>query len=64
MERYNKIEDMPPYAKETVIKLVDKGFLNGSGGSKDENGRPADLDLSVDMLRILVIQDRAGMFGQ
>ena len=64
VERYNKIDDMPAYAKETVITLVDKGFLNGSGGSKDENGRPADLDLSVDMLRILVIQDRAGMFGQ
>ena len=63
MTRYNKIADMPSYAKATVTKLVDKGLLNGSGGDKDENGRPADLDLSQDMIRLLVIQDRAGMFG-
>ena len=60
--RYNKISDMPAYASKTVIKLVDRGLLNGNGGDKDENGRPADLDLSTDMLRLLVIQDRAGVF--
>lgn len=60
--RYNKIADMPSYARPTVEKLVDKGLLNGGGKEKDENGRPADLDLSADMIRLLVIQDRAGVF--
>ena len=32
--------------------------IAGSGGDKDENGRPAGLDLSQDMLRMLVIQSR------
>lgn len=62
--RYNRIAEMPAYAQATVQKLADKGFLNGGGTAKDENGRPADLDLSLDMLRLLVIQDRAGVWGE
>ena len=44
-------------------KLVAMGYLTGSSGKVDDQGRPADLDLSRDMLRILVICDRAGVFG-
>ena len=63
MKRYNKIADMPSYAKDTVEKLVDKKMLNGGGKEKDADGRPADLNLSEDMIRMLVILDRAGVFG-
>lgn len=61
--RYNKISDVPAYARPTIIKLVDKGFIGGSGKVKDSNGRPADLDLSQDMIRCFVINDRAGLYG-
>lgn len=51
--RYNTVDECPDWAQETVKKLVNKGYLNGSGEG---------LDLSHDMVRILVIQDRAGNF--
>lgn len=62
VERFNTVGECPQWAQDTVEKLVDKGYLTGSG-EKDGQGRPADLDLSRDMLRLLVIQDRAGCFG-
>ena len=63
VERFNKIADMPSWAQPTIEKLCDKHLLNGSGGDRDENDRPADLDLSMDMLRIYVVNDRAGVYG-
>ena len=62
--RYNKIADMPAYAQPTIIKMVDKGFIGGAGTKKDENNRPADLDLSMDMIRIFVTNDRAGLYDK
>ena len=59
--RYNKISEMPDWAQPTIRKLTLKGILNG-GGVKDENGDPADLDLSKDMIRIYVSNDRAGLY--
>lgn len=53
--RYNTVAECPDWARETVQKLIDKGYLSGDGQS---------LDLSRDMVRILVIQDRAGSFDQ
>lgn len=53
--RYNTIEEMPNYAVTTIKKLVQKGYLKGN-----DNG----FDLSLDMVRMLVILDRAGMFGE
>ena len=53
--RYNTIEEMPDYAKATIGKLVNKGFLKGTGDG---------LDLSLDMVRMFVIFDRAGMFDE
>ena len=51
---YNYIDDnMPDWAKPTIQKLVDKGILKGSG-----NG----LNLTEDLMRILVINDRAGIY--
>lgn len=51
--RYNTVEECPSWARETVQKLIDKGYLGGNGQG---------LDLSHDMVRVLVIQDRAGNF--
>lgn len=65
MNRYNslaEIRESAPWAVETIEKLIDVGAIRGSG-AKDEQGRPADMDLSADMLRLLVMVDRAGGFG-
>lgn len=51
---YNYIDkNMPEYARPTIQKLVDKGILRGN-----ENG----LGLTDDLLRVLVINDRAGLY--
>lgn len=47
MVRYNKIEEIPNWAQDTVRALVDAGALGGVGGG--------NLDLSMDMIRGLVI---------
>ena len=53
---YNYIDkNMPEWARPTVQKLVDKGFLKGDGGG---------LGLTDDLLRILVINDRAGLYDK
>ena len=51
---YNKIEEVPDWGKATVNKLTGKGLLKGN-----EKG----LDLSYTLLRLLVINDRAGIYG-
>lgn len=51
---YNYIDDnMPEWARSTVRKLVDMGALKGDGDG---------LGLTDDMLRLLVINDRAGLY--
>ena len=62
-ERFNTVAGCPSWAESTVDKLAALGYLTGYSGKVDDQGRPADLDLSGDMLRILVICDRAGVFG-
>ena len=52
--RYNTVEECPGWAQATIRKLIKKGFLSGDGQK---------LDLSHDMVRMLVINDRAGMYG-
>ena len=47
MVRYNKIDDVPDWAQDTVRALVDAGALGGVGGG--------NLDLSMDMIRGLVV---------
>lgn len=54
---YKKIEDVPSWGKATVEKLIKKGYLNGNS-SKDEDA----LNLEENMLRGLVINDRAGLY--
>ena len=53
--RYNTVAECPVWAQATIRKLIQKGYLNGDGTS---------LDLSHDMLRLLVIQDRAGIYDE
>ena len=62
MTRYDKIADMPEWARETVAALCDEQIIRGGGGAVDENGRPADLNMTEDMLRMLVWNARAGLY--
>jgi N-acetyl-anhydromuramyl-L-alanine amidase AmpD len=65
MDRYNSLQEIrehAPWAVETVEKLIASGAIRGVGAN-DDKGRPADMDLNADMLRLLVICDRAGSFG-
>ena len=48
--------NMPDWAKPTIKKMIDKGFLTG-----DEHGR---LGLTDELLRVFVINDRAGVYGK
>lgn len=60
--RYNKISDIPAWGQTTIKKMCDNGYLGGNGGAKDSNGYPTDLDLSLDMIRCFVANDRAGLY--
>lgn len=51
--RYETVDQCPTWAKDTVQKLIDHGYLSGDGES---------LNLSVDMLRTFVVLDRAKLF--
>ena len=51
--RYNEFADLPEWSKATVQKLMNRDMLRGTS---------AGLDLSEDILRILVILDRGGIF--
>ena len=48
--RFNKLNEVPEWGKPTIEKLINKGAFG------DVNA----LDLSMDMLRMFVIQDRLG----
>ena len=48
-KRYKTIDEIPEYTKESVKKMCDTGAIKGDGES---------LDLSEDMLRLIVIFDR------
>ena len=50
---YHNAQDVPAWGRPTIEKLVERGLLQGSG----EN-----LDLTYDLVRTLVILDRAGIF--
>ena len=53
---YNYVDsNMPDWAKPTIRKMISKGYLQG-----DENGR---LGLTDEMLRVFVINDRVGVYG-
>lgn len=49
VKRFNTINEVPEYAQPTIKKLIDGGMLKG---------KATGLDLSEDMIRLLVILDR------
>ena len=51
---YHYTAALPDWARATVQKLLDKGLLHGAAED--------DLNLSEDVLRVLVINDRAGIY--
>ena len=52
---YETLADVPAWGRPTVEKLLEKGWLRGDGDT---------LDLEHNMLRTLVVNDRAGLYGQ
>lgn len=48
-DRFNTLDEIPEYAKESIKYFIDNGFLNGNNQG---------LDLSLDMIRLLVIIHR------
>lgn len=52
---YQTLQQVPQWAQATIGKLADRGLLMGDG----EN-----LNLTNDLVRTLVILDRAGVFGK
>ena len=53
---YKTLDDIPSWARDTVKKLIAHGSLKG-----DANG---ELNLDRNMLRLLVINDREGLYGK
>lgn len=52
---YKDVSGVPEYARATVQKLLDKGVFAGKASD--------DLNLSEDLMRMMVILDRYGVFG-
>lgn len=50
---FENLDDVPEWGRETVKKLVEKGVLKGDGKG---------IDISYTMLRLLVINDRTGVY--
>ena len=55
--RYNSLAEVPSWGQATIKKLMSKGIVKGN----DDTGN--SLDLSLDMIRILVMNDKAGLYG-
>ena len=59
--RYKYLEDIPEGEYQNVIEeLINKGLLKGYSGEKEQT----EVDLSVDMVRMLVINYRAGIYSK
>lgn len=52
--RYKTVDEVPEWAKATIQKMLDKGLLSNSD----------NLDLSMDMIRVFVVSDRAGVYDR
>lgn len=51
--RYNHLSELPSWATDAISYLINKGHLQGTGQG---------FDLSLDMIRLLVINFRAGLY--
>lgn len=61
---YDRLDAVPEWGRATIKKLLDRKLLRGSGTAVDEHGYPVSLGLSEDLLRALVILDRARAFEE
>lgn len=55
-ETYNTLDELP-FARDIIAKLIEKGLISGV----DDKG---NLGISYDLLRVLVINYRAGLYGE
>ena len=55
--RFNTLNEMPSWAIPTIEKLLKLGIIKGNDNTH------TNLDLSLDMIRIFVSNDRAGFYG-
>lgn len=62
VKRYNTMKELPDWAKPTIQKLIAMGCIRGGGAPIDADGNPTDMDLSHDMVRVFVVNDRAGIY--
>jgi len=53
---YNYVDEMPEWAKPTILKLYQKGILKGTGDER--------LELTMPMIRLFVVNDKAGLYGE
>ena len=54
VQKYNTVAEAPDWSRETLKKLIAKGVLKGDANS--------NLDLTLEMIRVLVMLDRAKLF--
>lgn len=59
VKRYATVTDAPKWAQDTLYKLMELGILLGDGNT---NLKKRLIDVSEDMARILVWNDRAGLY--
>ena len=52
--RFERVKNLPEWAKPTIKKLIDRGIINGKGGSGDD----LVIDLSEDAVRTIIITER------
>ncbi len=65
VKRYNTLSEIReglPWAVETIRQLIDIRAIRGDG-EKDAEGNPTGMDLSEDMIRMMVINNRAGAYA-
>ena len=55
--RYNTVEECPDWAQPTIRKMIEKGLLGGVTGTDA-------LDLTMEMIRVFVVNDRAGLYDR
>lgn len=53
---YKKFEDVPQYGVATITKLLNKGYLQGNSSG--------ELNILEDVLRMYVVNDRAGLYDK
>lgn len=65
MKRFNTMAEIRAYSKDAataVQKLIKAKALGGTTGKRDAEGNPEGLNLSEDMLRTFVVNDRMGVY--